>query len=65
MDANFRLKNRLRSSSRKDPGLLTGLAYFVDDEMYREHVLKHADEEEVCARSMQGNLFVHASDTTI
>lgn len=48
MDANFRLKNRLRSSIRKDPGLLTGLAYFVDDEMYSKHILKYVDEEEVC-----------------
>lgn len=47
MDANFRLKNRLRARSRVDPGLGTGWAYFVADEEYRVHVLAHATEEEV------------------
>ena len=47
LDANFRLKNRMRSSYEKDPGLLTGWAYFVDDEKYRVHILNHVDEEEV------------------
>lgn len=47
MDANFRLKNRLRSSSKQDPGLITGLAYFVDDDKYAEHLLKYVTEEEV------------------
>lgn len=47
MDANFRLKNRLRSNSKVDPGLGTGWAYFVPEEAYREHVLKYATQEEV------------------
>lgn len=47
MDANFRLKNRLRSSTKADPGLITGLAYFVNDEKYTEHLLKYVNEEEV------------------
>ena len=44
MDANFRLKNRLRSNSKADPGLGTGWAYFVPEEAYREHVLKYATQ---------------------
>lgn len=48
MDANFRLKNRLRSNSKADPGLGTGWAYFVPEEAYREHILKYVTQEEVC-----------------
>lgn len=47
MDANFRLKNRLRTSSRTDPGLGTGWAYFVPEEEYREHILQYVTQEEV------------------
>ena len=47
LDANFRLKNRIRSSDDKDPGLHTGLAYFVENKPYREHVLKYASQTDV------------------
>lgn len=47
MDANFRLKNRLRGNSKNDPGLGTGWAYFVEDAEYAEHILKFVDQEEV------------------
>ena len=47
MDANFRLKNLMRSSIAKDPGLHTGMAYFPDDKPYREHVLKYATQKDV------------------
>lgn len=49
IDANFRLSNRLRSSYEKDPGLGTGLSYFVPQAGYNEYVLQHADQEEVRA----------------
>ncbi|KAH7904785.1 hypothetical protein BJ138DRAFT_1138456 [Hygrophoropsis aurantiaca] len=39
MDANFRLKNRMRSSEAADPGLHTGLAYFLPEPSYKAHVL--------------------------
>lgn len=65
MDANFRLKNRLRSSSRKDPGLVTGLAYFVNDDMYREHILKYIDEEEVSLITFSIHLTLRISSSTI
>lgn len=47
LDANFRLKNQLRSSYAKDPGLGTGWAYFVPREEYIKHVLKFASDEDV------------------
>lgn len=47
MDANFRLKNRLRSSTRGDPSLNSGWAYFVDDKEYRAHIIQYATQEEV------------------
>lgn len=47
VDANFKAKNLLRSSEAKDPGLHTGLAYFVENEEYREHILKSATQKDV------------------
>ncbi|PBK59706.1 hypothetical protein ARMSODRAFT_991083 [Armillaria solidipes] len=47
IDANFRLKNLFRSSQEKDPGLHTGLAYFVDPGPYLEHVRKYATQKDV------------------
>lgn len=47
MDANFRLKNRLRSSVRGDPSLGSGWAYFVNDGEYRDHIMQYATQEEV------------------
>ena len=46
-DANFRLKSRLRPSTHEDPWLAPGMAYFVDNVPYDEHVLKHATQEDV------------------
>ena len=54
MDANFRLKNLIRSSLAKDPGLHTGFAYFPPDEPYRQHVLKYASQKDV---SLHGLVF--------
>ncbi|KAF9492640.1 hypothetical protein BDN71DRAFT_1420467 [Pleurotus eryngii] len=42
MDANFRLKNRMRSSDEADPGLITGLAYFVEPKGYSQHLKRFA-----------------------
>jgi hypothetical protein len=47
MDANFRLKNRMRSTEAADPGLHTGLAYLVENEPYIEHVSKYASQKDV------------------
>jgi hypothetical protein len=37
----------MRSSDAKDPGLHTGLAYFVENKPYKEHILKYASQEDV------------------
>ncbi|KAI0060916.1 hypothetical protein BV25DRAFT_1806418, partial [Artomyces pyxidatus] len=47
MDANFWLKNRLRSSDEKDPGLATGMAYFVENEKYQAHLLDYTTQEDI------------------
>lgn len=47
LDANFRLKN-LRRLSAKDPGLHTGLAYFVESKAYLEHIAHYPRQKDVC-----------------
>jgi hypothetical protein len=47
MDANFRLKNRLRAGDKDDPTLGDGLAYVADHNMYEEHIKGYVDQEEV------------------
>jgi len=47
VDACFRLKRRDVSSPQKDPGLATGLSYFVPDEPFREYIATVGDQEEV------------------
>lgn len=47
IDANFRLKNLYRSSDIADPGLHTGLAYFVEDGPYREHYQTFVSQKDV------------------
>ena len=54
MDANFHLKNLMRSTISKDPGLHTGFAFFPEDGPYRKHILKYASQKDVshlCYRS--------------
>ncbi|KAJ8475268.1 hypothetical protein ONZ45_g15673 [Pleurotus djamor] len=50
LDANFRLKNRLRNNDN-EAGLHTGLAYFVQQKPYNEHILKHASEADISSCS--------------
>lgn len=47
IDACFRLRRRLVSSEAKDPGLGTGMSYFVEDRPYREYLLTVTDQKEV------------------
>ncbi|KAJ7056324.1 hypothetical protein C8F01DRAFT_1029354 [Mycena amicta] len=47
LDANFRLKNRLRANERHDPSLGSGWSYFVDDEPYKEHLRDYVAEEDI------------------
>ncbi|KAF8137999.1 hypothetical protein K438DRAFT_2119507 [Mycena galopus ATCC 62051] len=50
-DCNFRLINRNISSVAKDPILGDGYGYFVNNEMYAEHIRKHVSEEEISSCS--------------
>jgi hypothetical protein len=49
MDANFRLKSRLRNTTNKELTLGMGLSYFVDNGPYSEFIKNYIDKEEVCA----------------
>jgi hypothetical protein len=60
IDANFRLKNRLRGGV--DPGLGTGWSYFVEDAPYKSHLLKFVRQEEV---SQLLNMFFRHLDRSI
>jgi hypothetical protein len=47
MDANFRLKSRLRGTVNKEPALGLGLAYFVNNGPYSEFLKDYVDQDEV------------------
>ncbi|KAF8213240.1 hypothetical protein K438DRAFT_1956654 [Mycena galopus ATCC 62051] len=47
MDANFRLKNRLRANEHQDPSLGSGLGYFVEEKAYKAHVKNYVAEKDV------------------
>ncbi|KAJ7058852.1 hypothetical protein C8F01DRAFT_1255258 [Mycena amicta] len=47
MDANFRLKNRMRANERQDPSLGSGWGCFVDDGPYKDHLREYVAEEDV------------------
>ncbi|KAF8122736.1 hypothetical protein K438DRAFT_1603507 [Mycena galopus ATCC 62051] len=47
MDANFRLKNRLRANEHQDPLLGSGLGYFVEEKAYKAHVKNYVAERDV------------------
>ncbi|KAJ7060233.1 hypothetical protein C8F01DRAFT_1253560 [Mycena amicta] len=47
MDANFRLKNRIRKNERTDPPLGAGKGYFVTSAAYKEHLKNYIAEKEV------------------
>lgn len=47
MDANFRLRSKLRSLWSKDPTLCPGWAYFVNNGTYADFIKEYVDEEEV------------------
>ncbi|KAF7306302.1 CxC2 domain-containing protein [Mycena indigotica] len=47
IDANFRLKNRIRSNERDDPSLCAGQGYFVLNEPYKHHLRNYVAEEDL------------------
>jgi hypothetical protein len=49
MDANFRLKSRLRGSINREPTLGLGWSYFVNNGPYTDFIKDYVDEDEVRA----------------
>ncbi|KAJ7054003.1 hypothetical protein C8F01DRAFT_1260221 [Mycena amicta] len=47
LDANFRLKNRIRANERQDPSLGPGWGCFVDDGPYKDHLRNYVVEEDI------------------
>lgn len=47
MDANFRLKSRLRGPLARDPPLGPGFSYFVEFGAYADFIHDYTDEEDV------------------
>ncbi|KAK0499318.1 hypothetical protein EDD18DRAFT_1307916 [Armillaria luteobubalina] len=47
LDANFHLKNLYHSSWDRDPGLHTGLAYFVEPTKYLQHVSSYMTQKDI------------------
>ncbi|KAJ6454052.1 hypothetical protein C8R47DRAFT_997439 [Mycena vitilis] len=47
LDANFRLKNRLRANEHQDPSLAPGKGYFCRPDTYKEHLKTYVAEKDV------------------
>ncbi|KAK7053548.1 CxC2 domain-containing protein [Favolaschia claudopus] len=47
VDANFRLRNRIRANELEDPSLGPGWGYWVEPESYREHLKNYVNETEI------------------
>ena len=47
LNACFRLKQRIVSSEKKDPGLGPSWSYFVEDEPYQEYLWSVTDQDKV------------------
>ncbi|KAK7000631.1 hypothetical protein R3P38DRAFT_2797322 [Favolaschia claudopus] len=47
VDANFRLKNRIRSNELEDPSLGPGWGYWVEPESYKNHLKNYVNEKEI------------------
>ncbi|KAJ6460704.1 hypothetical protein C8R47DRAFT_1226206 [Mycena vitilis] len=47
LDANFRLKNRLRKNEHQDPSLGSGWGYFVEEKGYKDHLRNYVAEKDV------------------
>ncbi|KAJ7846654.1 hypothetical protein B0H13DRAFT_2238871 [Mycena leptocephala] len=47
VDANFKLKNRMRANEKDDPSLGPGWGAFVEPQAYREHLSKYVAEKDI------------------
>ncbi|KAJ7026219.1 hypothetical protein C8F04DRAFT_1268392 [Mycena alexandri] len=48
LDANFRLKNRMRKNERYDPTFGPGWGYVVESKRYKKHLRSYIAEKDVC-----------------
>jgi len=55
MDANFKMKNRIRAREHDDPSLGPGLGAFVEPEEYKKHLRKYVAEKDVSSYIQDGN----------
>ncbi|SJL18306.1 uncharacterized protein ARMOST_21892 [Armillaria ostoyae] len=46
-DTNFHMCMQLRSDDIMDPGLHTGLAYYVEESAYKAHISKYASQKDI------------------
>jgi len=58
MDANFRLRSKLRNLNSKDPTLTPGWAYFVKYGPYAEFIKDYVDQDEVLASTVCLRLYL-------
>ncbi|KAJ7073655.1 hypothetical protein C8F01DRAFT_1271360 [Mycena amicta] len=60
LDANFRLKNRIRANERQDPSLGSGWSYFVENAAYKEHLRDYVQEKDylhrICGAHAEGHM---------
>lgn len=47
LDANFKLRNRVRKNEINDPSLGPGWGVFVEPDAYREHLKHYVAEKDV------------------
>ena len=51
VDANFRLKNRIRKNENRASALGEGLGYFVATEPYKHHISGYVKESDVSSET--------------
>ena len=70
IDTNFHLKRKKVSSEEQDPSLNKGWGCFVEEKLYKEHLMKHWDQKQdvpefCCLCSRGSNLFLFTSAATV
>jgi hypothetical protein len=56
VDANFKLKNRLRTNEQFDPSLGPGWGAFVEPNEYKEHLRNYVGETDVRPQIVSGRV---------
>ncbi|KAJ7060660.1 hypothetical protein C8F01DRAFT_988096 [Mycena amicta] len=65
VDANFRLKNRIRANERPDPALGEGQGYLVETKPYKEHLKTYIAEKELQFHSCAAFAALIQQDTKV